>query len=159
MNTKFLSLITALLLISACSPTKYEYLQLDIEGGFNSSEVQLAEIVFKNDGSPLEVEIIKFTNEYHNKKWSHEKIIDGNVKTSWANGNDFDDKYPHQFIFKLKQMTPIDSVEIYTGTQDGQKFRLSSFSVYGSQNQEEWIKLVTGKLDKDAANAWHSFEI
>lgn len=159
MKTKYLALISLFLLLSACSAPKYEYLQLNIEEGFNPSEVQLAEIVFKSGERPIEVEIISFTNEYHNKKWSHEKIIDGNENTSWANGDEFDGKYPHQFVFKLKQISSLDSVEIYTGTQDGKKYRLSSFSIYGSSNQKEWTKLMSGKLDKDTPNAWKEYEI
>lgn len=146
------------LLICACSPNKYQYLRLDIEGGFNPEEVQLSEIVFLNGETPLSVEIVSFTSEYHNKKWSHEKIIDGDEATSWANGNEFDRKYPHQFEFKLATEAVVDGVKLHTGTQSGNKYRLSRFSLHGSSDQETWSPILSGTLEKDKENNWETFQ-
>ena len=154
---KLLYVTAFCLLVSACSPNSYQYLRLDIEEGFNPEEVQLSEIVFLNGETPLNVEIVSFTSEYHNKKWSHEKIIDGDETTSWANGDAFDGKYPHQFVFKLEEQAVVDGVKLHTGTQSGNKYRLSRFSVHGSTDQETWTPILSGELDKDAENAWESF--
>ena len=137
----------------------YRYIKLTIDSGFNRKEVQLAEIDFMQGDSRIPVKVESFSNEYHNKKWSHEKIIDGKTDTSWANGDSYDNKYPHWFILTTFDDTDcaFDRVRLYTGTQSGHAYRLSAFSIYGSNDKNEWFHLLTGKLDKNAKNQWETF--
>lgn len=139
----------------------YKFIKLTIDSGYNKKEVQLAEIEFFQGDIKIPVSMEAYSSEYHDKRWSHKKIIDGKPKTSWANANSHDNKYPHWFI-----LTPTDNdtcfinmVRLYTGTQSNHKYRLSSFSIYGSNNKREWFHLLTGNLDKNSTNKWETFYI
>lgn len=124
------------------------FVKLNIDGGHNREEVQLAEIEFYDNQTRLDVEIVGYSNEYHDKRWSHKKIIDRNESTTWANGDSHDGKFPHWFIFKFKngEQHQFNRVRIYTGTQSNYKYRLSAFSTYISDDKTNWIPSISGAL-------------
>jgi len=144
---------------SANLSKNYKFIKLTIDSGFNMEEVQLAEIEFLQEGAKIPVIVESYSSEYYDKRWSHNKIIDGNTDSSWANGDSDDNNYPHWFILSVPDNAScsFDSVRLYTGTQRGHTYRLSAFSLYGSSDKNEWSHLLTGKLDKNAPNNWETF--